>query len=409
MAKLTKLEHLRTLAEKMADAIVGLARTTTDAIEGVERDLTNKMKDYRGEISSWDDLAGFDFYRGWFWVVAKDMQKTSMAPRKGDILIARQDGSFHDGMSAGDGAVSYFIKINSVMCGATESAAGEAGLVPAPEAGDATRYLRSDGRWEVPPDTAFLTNWPAARNINGMSINGSANRFNYGTCPTAGNVVDKIVECDGYVLAKGSEITVYFDNSNTAHQPRLNVNQTGAQQIQFDSAQVPTGCLVGKRSYTFRFDGSKYVLIGGNEMLRAHGYPLQRLRPNTSNAGYTRIARITIRGTWFNMPIYFKVIRRGAAFPMELSVMFKNTSSTDPALDSFRYQGQYYGAYIIKADSGVWDVYVKKSEAQDMVCVLEYFNGVMTPYGEDERCRVEIVGAHSDTMPDGGVEPTVFS
>jgi len=40
----------------------------------------------------------------------------------------------------------------SNMGGATASDAGKAGLVPAPAAGAANRYLRSDGTWEVPPD-----------------------------------------------------------------------------------------------------------------------------------------------------------------------------------------------------------------------------------------------------------------
>lgn len=37
--------------------------------------------------------------------------------------------------------------------GATTSAAGTAGYAPAPTAGSANRYLRSDGTWAVPPDT----------------------------------------------------------------------------------------------------------------------------------------------------------------------------------------------------------------------------------------------------------------
>lgn len=41
----------------------------------------------------------------------------------------------------------------SDMKGATTSAAGTHGLVPAPTAGAATRYLRSDGTWVTPPDT----------------------------------------------------------------------------------------------------------------------------------------------------------------------------------------------------------------------------------------------------------------
>ena len=41
----------------------------------------------------------------------------------------------------------------SNMKGATTSAAGSSGLVPAPSSGTANRYLRSDGTWSVPPDT----------------------------------------------------------------------------------------------------------------------------------------------------------------------------------------------------------------------------------------------------------------
>lgn len=43
----------------------------------------------------------------------------------------------------------------SDMKGATTSAAGTRGLVPAPAAGAATRYLRSDGTWQVPPNTTY--------------------------------------------------------------------------------------------------------------------------------------------------------------------------------------------------------------------------------------------------------------
>ena len=42
-----------------------------------------------------------------------------------------------------------------VMTGATTSEAGKSGLVPAPSAGSATRYLRSDGTWQVPPNTTY--------------------------------------------------------------------------------------------------------------------------------------------------------------------------------------------------------------------------------------------------------------
>ena len=53
------------------------------------------------------------------------------------------------------------------MGGATTSAAGMAGLVPAPATGANNRYLRSDGTWAVPPDNN--TTYPlASQSVNGL-------------------------------------------------------------------------------------------------------------------------------------------------------------------------------------------------------------------------------------------------
>ena len=43
----------------------------------------------------------------------------------------------------------------SVMEGCTETEPGRAGVVPAPDAGPATAYLRNDGIWQVPHDTTY--------------------------------------------------------------------------------------------------------------------------------------------------------------------------------------------------------------------------------------------------------------
>ena len=45
----------------------------------------------------------------------------------------------------------------SVFRGATSSAAGSSGLVPAPSTGYTSRYLRGDGTWQTPPNTTYST------------------------------------------------------------------------------------------------------------------------------------------------------------------------------------------------------------------------------------------------------------
>ena len=51
----------------------------------------------------------------------------------------------HDGSDIVSGTVST--SYLPAMTGASSSAAGSAGIVPAPAAGDDTKYLRGDGTW----------------------------------------------------------------------------------------------------------------------------------------------------------------------------------------------------------------------------------------------------------------------
>nr|DAO52661.1 MAG TPA: Baseplate structural protein [Caudoviricetes sp.] len=56
---------------------------------------------------------------------------------------------------------------HATMKGSTATTAGSAGLAPAPAAGASNRYLRSDGTWQVPPDTN-TTYGTATQSTNGL-------------------------------------------------------------------------------------------------------------------------------------------------------------------------------------------------------------------------------------------------
>ena len=89
------------------------------------------------------------------------------------------------------------------MKGATTSAAGTAGYAPAPAAGAANRYLRSDGTWQVPPDTN--TTYTAGR---GLSLSGT--QMGHSNSVTAGNRGPTAAK----TLSPGGTVTVpqiYYD------------------------------------------------------------------------------------------------------------------------------------------------------------------------------------------------------
>lgn len=73
-------------------------------------------------------------------------------------------------VTKGDNTTSKFTTQDTTygnMSGATTSAAGKAGLVPAPATGANNRYLRSDGTWAVPPDNN-TTYSVATQSVNGL-------------------------------------------------------------------------------------------------------------------------------------------------------------------------------------------------------------------------------------------------
>ena len=95
-----------------------------------------------------------------------------------------------------------------------------------------------------------------------MVVNGTSNVVNYGTCSTAAATAAKVVSCSNFALIVGAEITVKFTTTNTATNPTLNVNSTGAKAIYYRGSAISAGYLAANRTYTFRYNGSQYDLVG---------------------------------------------------------------------------------------------------------------------------------------------------
>jgi microcystin-dependent protein len=83
----------------------------------------------------------------------------------------------------------------------------------------------------------------------------------FGFCNSNPSDQIKVISCDDYRLSIGSKITVLFNNSNLAENPKLNVNNTGEKPILFRNQPVSTTALVANYSYEFVYDGTSYHLI----------------------------------------------------------------------------------------------------------------------------------------------------
>ena len=108
------------------------------------------------------------------------------------------------------------------------------------------------------------------RAIDGVTFDGSAAITHYGTCGTAAGTAAKVVACTSYTLVTGSRIIVKFTVTNTAANPTLNVNSTGAKAIQYRGAAITAGNLAANRTYEFIYDGSAYQLVGDIDTVYTH-------------------------------------------------------------------------------------------------------------------------------------------
>jgi hypothetical protein len=88
--------------------------------------------------------------------------------------------------------------------------------------------------------------------INGVSFNGSSDIYFYGSCGTSASTVAKTVTLNNsskFTLKPGVSVVVKFTNTNTAKNPTLNVNGTGAKPIcQYGTTAAGTSTVTSWRA-----------------------------------------------------------------------------------------------------------------------------------------------------------------
>ena len=169
---------------------------------------------------------------------------------------------------------SYYQLVGDIDTNTTYTAASAAPKAPGTAAvGTSTKYAREDhvhplqttvsgSSGSCSGNSATATKLAAKRTIDGVSFDGSANIHHYGTCSTDAGTAAKTVTLANFVLATGAEVTVRFTVTNTASNPTLNVNGTGAKAIKYRNAAISAGYLAANRTYRFVYDGSSYELVG---------------------------------------------------------------------------------------------------------------------------------------------------
>lgn len=112
--------------------------------------------------------------------------------------------------------------------------------------------------------------------------------------------------------------------------------------------------------------------------------------------GYTLLATVELKELNVNAPIVFEINRRGALCPMRVYVRFASSSSTlDPALDSITYEGDNYGAFLVKAGPSAWKLFVDNTGGWSNPCLQNWY----TTENQMARMTVAFPSEQSETLP----------
>ena len=118
--------------------------------------------------------------------------------------------------------------------------------ITASEFGAATTYIAV---WDG-------TNW----GVTNPQVNVPPGVF-YGTCATAVATATKTVSITGFVRRVGTIVGIYFNATNTASNPKLNVGGTGAADIYIGRSNIDPDRLLSGAVFLFQWDGTYWQML----------------------------------------------------------------------------------------------------------------------------------------------------
>jgi hypothetical protein len=146
------------------------------------------------------------------------------------------------------------------------------------------------------------------------------------------------------------------------------------------------------------------TLIG--VLKEAAGSYVFRSNSGSGSAGYIILVRITVSSAYQNVPIYFRVQQRDAY--NEYVLQFNNSRSVANCNISKFYSlhpNLNTIMYALKIQDGVYDLYLKKAESYDDICVTSYHTNFLYM----SAVKLTWNGAYVADLPSGAIAATFDS
>lgn len=165
-----------------------------------------------------------------------------------------------------------------------------------------------------------------------------------GTCDTAAATAAKTATVSGTIsLEVGTAVTITFTNTNTANNPTLNINSTGAKSITVNGVPITTGSDVGLLSGTvsFVYNGTTWALV--DEIDNAY---IEYIWITTGSGSQTIVEGTPVEMDWSDLPsglVYYDGANAELEDIFEIS---NNTIVTTSGADEYECDPQPTGSTV---------------------------------------------------------------
>lgn len=185
-----------------------------------------------------------------------------------EILIGKLDAQEGKGLSSNDFTDSEKNKLSNIESNANRYIHPTTHPASMIEESTFRRFVSDtektawNNKLDSTDNAATATKLKNSRTIDGVSFDGSANCYHYGTCSTAGATKAKTCSITGFSLVTGAKITVYFTYGITINDATLNVNSTGAKQIYYKGKALKADAISSNTAVTLVYSGSFWRVVG---------------------------------------------------------------------------------------------------------------------------------------------------
>ena len=122
--------------------------------------------------------------------------------------------------------------------------------------------MKENPQKNVEGNAGTSTKLQTGRKIEGMLFDGTKDISHYATCYTSASTAAKTVSLSGFSLVTGARVCVCFNYGNTAANPTLNVNNTGAKAIYYRNGNISAELITSYTVLELVYTGSYWYVIG---------------------------------------------------------------------------------------------------------------------------------------------------